>query len=384
MKNTKFLAFYIALITCFLLASCQSNQQIAGSQHKLVVDKWRALSQYAYGVLNRYEISFGARLSVNKNDVEHPLELGEFTLLHKTSASQIDLLAPSFEKKLLCDPQCSLITEYVTNSAVNSTKLTQQFDKDEFKLFKFYGDLVLLEETFSSLEQLDSHLFPQYLHWLILQNARFDSLIELSDYLNVNLSEQAFTEFINDPSKVYSLLELDKSFDLITPESQKNNELVNLEPEAALIVDENWQDISEIDEAFAFETLVFDENYTETDYLAEKWPESAVRDDGIVATLISKTLDWGQLKTIDIEIGDQVCSFNENYFGFVTDVTGQEYSTYVIGEMQTENDNVLTNLPSGSAFTQPNEIKFKVIKASMVLNDNNIAPCKIALLNTNT
>ena len=389
------LYFFISLFVNFFLVSCQSPQQIAGIEHKLVVDKWNSLSKYAYGVLNRYELSIGARLSVDDSQFKKNFVLSDFKLLHQTSALQIDLLAPSFEEKIICMPQCSLITEYVADSSVNATLLKQYFDDVEFKLFKFYGDLVLLDGAFKELESLNADLFPSYLNWLIAQNASFDSLLELTDYLNEKLSKEEFVGFINDPKKLYSLIELDNTlrvddnfsndlsgvngelpafelsqFSSEEPQEllyiqkiQDAKELVNIESEFLLTEEADWKEnIADIIES-------------------EFWPKSDVGNDGVVATITSKQVDWQQLQNFEIAIGDQICSYSENYFGFVTDVVGNKYSAYVIGKMQIEIDNVLTDAPEGAIFNRPTAGDFAIIKEPIVLNKDNVAPCDIALLN---
>ena len=369
--------YYLIIFSLFLnvLMGCQSAQQIAGDEHKLVVDKWRALSKYAHGVLNRYNISLGTRLSVDATNEKNPFILDDFQLLHKTSALKIDLLNPSFERKIICTPECSFITEYMADSSINATLLKQYFDDIEFELFKFYGDLVLLEGAFKELEEINQALFPKYLLWLITENKSFNSLIGLTEYLNKSLSKSNFIEFINDPSKRYSLIEFDESLNPIFPFKsdygnsdnqelsviESNGELTNIEPEFILTEQPGWQ-----------------EN-VEAIIESEFWPETLSSNDGVVASISSAESSWSLLKELDVSLGDQVCSFQEESQEQIQDVVDQITMSRIY--LQELPDSIVKDAIPGTIFMQPLEERFSIIKQNIVFSQDAIAPCNIALLN---
>lgn len=368
-KNYHFI-FY-CIIVFFYLPGCQSPQRIAGSDHKLVVDKWNALSQYAHGVLNQYDISLGTRLSVNENNGIQAFHLSDFKFLRKTSALQIDLLAPSFNHKIICTPECSFLNEYIDDYLINATLLKQYFDEVEFELFKFYGDIVLLEGILKTLEEIDENLFAQYLRWLIAQNKGFNSLNEFTDYLNEKLSEDEFFNFINDPIKMYSLIELDKSLDVISPfendiSNRENSfiakELLDIEPEFMFTKPNDLQEIPSV----ALES--------------ELWTSIEIGADGLISVFNSNDIDWQSLKGVEILIGEQVCSYEENYFGFVTEIVGRKFLVFIVGQMKEKSDSILKSAMNGAIFSQTEEQYFSMVKQNITFMRDEIAPCNVAYL----
>ena len=54
--------YSLGILLLCLLTACQSSLQLAGSQHKLVVDKWGELSAYADGTLQEFDIAIAGQL----------------------------------------------------------------------------------------------------------------------------------------------------------------------------------------------------------------------------------------------------------------------------------------------------------------------------------
>ncbi|MGJ8691248.1 MAG: hypothetical protein ACSHW0_02060 [Thalassotalea sp.] len=375
---------FIFTICTSLLFSCQSPQQIAGSDHKLVVDKWKALSLYADGVLNQYDIALGARLTVDKSS-EHQFILKDFALLKKASAEHINLLSPSFEDKIICTPECSLLTEYTSNSEVNATLLKQYFDDYEFQLFKFYGQLSLLDDSLAELETIDKKLLPYYLTWLIEKNNHFDKLIDLSDFLTEMLSTEQYLSYINDPKKQYSMLAAEQPQEITRwqtlDDGQEITELVAPEliaPELSHIQDDfvameldNIELDSQAKEQSTWQTAAIAQEVT-------FWQQEGTGD-GVNISISSEVVDWQILQQLDVSIGDKVCSFNGNYFGIVTEVLGTKFSVYVVGQLQVEIDNILSSAPDGAIFKQSGLVRLYPVQAVRDFSQDQIAPCQVEL-----
>ncbi len=196
----RLIKFTIICLSLLAGVGCQSIIKIAGTEdHKTVYEKWRELVSYAESDLADYGIKIIAQLKVKTLNSKEEFYLSNIKLSSSSNALNIDLLSPQFETKLVCDPVCYQLTEYVRTRDEDKdgyTLLTAFFDKHEYELFDFYAKTMVLNKKIATLEAMNSVLLSSYFLFLLEEEKIFESLDEFSPYLENSLSELAYQDYI--------------------------------------------------------------------------------------------------------------------------------------------------------------------------------------------
>jgi hypothetical protein len=346
---------FIFTIALFLsITGCQTKLGVAGDNHKTVTAKWGELGRYAESEIGQYGVTITAKLKHEYMTKKTEFTLWDIQLAISETSFDIDLLVPSFEDKYICTPVCYQLTEYQPNLDITgNTLLTEYFTNHEFELFKFYGDLLLLNKNLSILKNENPLLLNKYLNWLAENAKSFSDFNEFSHYLNATLTPAAMAKFVNLRS-VYTQERL--STFLPTPDKKWTDD--NLDPP-----DKKWTDDN-------FDSP--DKNWELSKFELNK---ANMQNEGIVMyNTGNKSLSIKKLK-----IGTQVCTITENYFGNLKNIDGSEYIVNIRGQAKLEIDGAIFDAPKGTILSPSSQVSFLPLDKLMSFNRDELKQCELTI-----
>ena|GEM_PF-4220972 len=420
-------------ILCFLLVltGCQSTLDVAGEEHKTVTDKWKELSKYAESNIEDYGITINARLAIS---ADQKFKLTHFKLSSRQSRQDINLLSPNFEHKYICSPKCYQLIEYFNLSGEDGTTLlTNYFDRHEFELFKFYGDIQLLNKQLAKLAVHDQRLLKSYLTSLAYQRISFESANDFILFLTTSLTVSALESFSENPEDLFSNFlknyqsvnggqwtgdrtehddwtSVSKEQNEWTGIIMENNEWTNITDEQkkwAITTDEQdkwtgvsqeqsaWADVSEEQSEWT-EVNKEHNGWTASSELPEKtwsakltvlpealWMKEASdqknsKVDGEPTGkegLNNDQLAWQSAKASPILIGHNVCSYRESYFGVVVALSFDTVTVNLLGQAKVIREGVVYPAEQGDLFTLNENLYFSPITEKRTFDKADLASC---------
>jgi hypothetical protein len=402
-------------MSCFLLAGfgCQSTLDIAGGEHKTVSEKWRALSNYAESNIGNYGITITARLAIGEDE---NFKLTHFKITNKPSRQDIDLLTPNFENKYICSPTCYQLIEYFNFSGQDGTTLlTNYFDRHEFELFKFYGDIQLLNNQLVKLANHDQRLLQSYLTSLAHQSTSFERAKEFTQFLNTILTLAALDNFADNPEEIFSHFlknyqitnenqwkKVNTEQDGWTGENTEQNEWTgenteqdgwtgsNTEQDGWTVSNteqdgwtgsnteqDHWTASTETPEvAWSSETTIS----PETIWLKEL-PEQTHSTDNIVLASNqppdNPLLSWQSARAYPIKVGDNVCSYQESLFGIVAEISVNQVIVNLLGQAKRINEGIVYPAEQGDLFAINENVYFSPLTKKKSFEKHEIARCSL-------
>lgn len=408
-------------LCCFIVFGCQSRLDVAGGEHKVVTEKWMELSKYAESNLDDYDVTITARLAIKENK---KFKLTHFKVNTLPTRQDINLLAPSFDNKYICSPLCFQLIEYVNGLGENgSTLLTNYFDRHEFELFKFYGDIQLLNKQITKLAKYDQRLLKSYLTSLAHQGASFELAKEFVQFLTAALTISAMENFKDNPEILFShILKNNQIFTDTSKEQhkwttnnkevidwvndfQELNEWTDITTEQA-----NWEDISKVSaegnewvnvsneqvswamankekDGWLISTAVPELIWSnkgaqqpEALWLKDTILQNTSTDDinsSATSTPQENDLSWQTARTFPIKVGHNVCSYQESYFGVVVEILAEKVIVNLLGQAKVINEGVIYPADAGGLFTISDNLYFSPLTGKKSLNTSDVASCSL-------
>ncbi|MFT5852082.1 MAG: hypothetical protein ACI87J_002058 [Colwellia sp.] len=344
MYQFKSIKHFYNIVIIALLFGCQTPIENAGSEHKLVGEKWSALSGYAKSHLTSFDLTISARLAITPSIGNNQFKLTDFKLSKNTNVFNIDLLMPKFEHKYICMPECMQLIEYNKKSTSDGqTALSSYFEKYEFELFKFYGDLYILNKQIELINNKYNGTLVVYLNWLNDQNYSFTSLNDFFSFLTTSLTISEIDKFISEPSRLYS------SKSMIQPSNSIEKDWIS----PSILTN----DIPELSE----EIILPDAS----------WP---VNHSIVVQNKISSFQSVKKLS-----VGKVVCSFTNNYFGIVLSFDKEEAKVLVKGQAKQINDGIIAELEAGALLNEKLDYFFTPLHEEILLSKSQLFSCEIEM-----
>jgi hypothetical protein len=369
----------------FLIASCQTPIESAGSDHRIVTEKWYELSKYAESQLKNHDVTITAKLAINKLG---EYKLSDIRLNTKETPFNIDLLAPNFNSKYICSPMCVQLVEYTNSSDVSGyTLLTSYFDQHEYQLYKFYGEIMLLNNQIKQLELINPNLFSDYLNVISKQEKSFNIPSKFIEYLRTSLSPQSFLKYLDSP--------IDPMISEVSFQEKETADWKNETNEEApwlasqrviknnstgqstlsnnnITPDSLWklQNLTEKDEYLTPNSLWLTKTLTED----EKINIASIKVTNSQFNVKSGNV-WEDIRYIKIKKNDTVCSYAESMFGQVVQIQENIIKVLVIGQAKKSTDNIISNVPKGFLFKLEQNINFAPLYGYKDFQRSNIALC---------
>lgn len=346
----------LVILASLFLLGCQSSIDLAGEHHALVFNKWRSLYAYAAGDLVNRQLIVVAKLGIDIESDIRMFKLTDIRLAQQEKNTDINLLQPTFEHKYICIPICMQLAEFYSGQGSNNeTLLTEYFSKHEYELFKFYGEISLLNDQLISLKNINDTHITTYLTWLAMENKSFDTLPTFVSYLKTSLSVDNYIAFINDAARVYSLV--------ITPEVTEGGLIDNIGvPHESLL----WAQLNET--AVPHESLIWTPvNDTEL-----------MNGLGLNNNQEKNELYWKEIRKKPVNIGDTVCIFENNSFGVISEINGASVTVNLVGIMEIVVDGLPAEAKAGEIFFLDENHIFLPMSVTKKYQVEEVASCNIA------
>ncbi|MBC3766759.1 hypothetical protein [Neptunicella marina] len=386
MKFVKYHFFFLVspILTVFVVSGCSTQLKIAGEQHHNAAEKWYALSQYTASWMPKYGFTVTAQLSFRTEGNEVLPYLSSITLSRKAGISNIDLLIPEFENKFICIKQCMQLTELqLMQGSYGNTLLSQYLKAYEFALFDFYAEMFLLNDKLALIQTINASKLSNYLNYLSNIHEEFKTLKSLTDWLGEQITPAKFKDFLNDPTLEYKAT-VNAYF------KDQNVNLLASEPDSAWQIDDQQRYLSEDKmEKGEVEKDAMDPTQSwivgELVHSPDQYWQSAndVPQESInwlsLKEVYFDTKIWEEAKQAGVVVGDTVCSYQDNYFGVVSESNDREISVFVQGQGRTIRDGLIIMLPRGALFTPESTLTFLPIATKMNFAIDDIAICTINL-----
>ncbi len=357
-------------VVSFCLFGCQSRLDIVGQDHALVVKKWQELAKYIDNSTTNNPFTIVGKLAVDRqSDIERFI-LTDIHLSQQETPFELNLIRPTFQNKYICLPVCIQLTEYFSNSQESSTMLNLYFEQHEFELFKFYGDVVLQNDNINALYELSPITATRYFNWLIHKEQKFNDLASMSQFLTLALTQESLITFLNDPEQFYGSL-------LAQSQEAFNSHKVSEDGISSLNVAEDG--ISSLN-------------------VAEDGINSLnVAEGGIITPTADETLlvlndhrqevrlqNWLQIKDHPLAIGDQVCHYEQNEFGTVNEIIGNQVQVRLVGKLIKLEDGIQVSTFPGDIYNKQLQHVFTPMNRVESYKANSIAACQLDEWNLST
>jgi len=384
MKNICYMGFkpFCYLIFTISLFSCQSQLDIAGEEHKTAAEKWYALANYTQSDLTKFGVTITAQLSVVEET--QTFKLTNFKINNNETRRDINLLAPYFESKFICKSECYQFLEYVNENEVKGeTLLSHYFSQHEFQLFKLYGDIVILNESLQNLAKINTPLLPSYLKYLSEQNISFTEPKDFILYLEMALSEKSFSAFLANPKGLYREFLENYNMQPNTGWSNDTNKETSMwssneqsEPDYQLEFTLEGEESKSWSSESISPSLKWSTNGKTT--VTKDWEvqhsEDALwsNDIGLKEKEVSL---WKAAKKLPIVVGQNVCSYEDNFFGVVVSIDNDKVEVLLLGQAKMIKDGVVESIAKGSLFQSNGEFYFFPESGKQIFSTSEVATC---------
>ena len=359
------------------LIGCQSQIAKTGQAHKLAVDKWQALANYATSELVNHDVTITARLQLSQEGRRVGHNLVDIKLSAVEHMDEINMLSPQFLMKYACHTQCARLAEYVPAPfMLEHSLLINYFSDYEFELFRFYADIMLLNERINHLSNLNPELVSVYLQAIVNHNIDFDSLSEFSNFLNFMLSTDQLAMFVENKN-------------IRLGDTPWNSKINNRWKQLAVTPDVLWQDIAAA-AATAAANLGLVTAPT-ADYLwqldtqqpNDTW-QALTKDEELFGTpdvplTASRTNDWDIARQNDYNVGDSICSYSDNIFGVVSSINANSVSITAIGQVKLISDGIVSDREQGILFVLEEDIYFAPLDEVRTFDKGDLAVCEVEI-----
>jgi len=360
--------FYLSMCSFIFMTGCSTPIKQAGKEHATSIAKWNELARYAESKFKDYPIAITAQLALLNSETGYAYQLKNIQLSKKENSYNINLLAPDFEHKYICNPICYQLLEYVENSPTHgSTLLNEYFALHEFELFSFYGELFKMNDRLERLTSINTSQLNNYFHYLHYEKRRFQTLDSFAKYLSENLTEEKYQAFLDDPNAKTIRQKASQVSSLFKQPPEANSTWSypseNTTPEMQL-----WQHLNDIEK----------NNWTQFPE-SNDWQLSDFKPKHFTKTSSGNHVHgaWLMAKNIDVQPNNYVCSYSDNKFGRVSKMSDSNIQVELIGQAKLLQDGILYDLEEGALFNGANQaITFLPLQGSQSFSRLNIAMCQ--------
>ncbi|MCP4321441.1 MAG: hypothetical protein GY951_18525 [Psychromonas sp.] len=360
----------------------------------MTVEKLQALIQYGESTLPEYGISITAQLIQQPKNNTHSAssyQLSNIKLNDQSPHNAINLLSPWFHNSYICNPVCSQLTEYKSETNQGATTLLNYyFQLHQFEFYDFYVEIYKLNRKIEQLQEIQPLLLKDYLLYLVDQQAPQTSLMDFIALLTQSLSTTAYQYYLQQPTlRVGKYISSTANEQNIWILNQSNTESAEWQKTTSKNSEtEEWQKTPSENA----EVQGWRENSSES---AETQPWKNADESNIhkhisnphkqpaSTVIIPSPTQWKATKSNNLDIGDIACSYHGNMFGKVialhnaSNNKNKTVSLSLLGEVKNVHDGIIKNQISGYLFnTSQSVINFKPIKGVKVFFANNISKCQ--------
>ncbi|WP_057832181.1 hypothetical protein [Colwellia sp. TT2012] len=341
-----------AFICCLLLSGCSNtvpleqleNKQLLQSLYQVNQKKWLVASSRENDLFKRYNLKVLASIEWKKRSDAQTYSFKNITLVGDDDKYTINLLNPEFSQTMACGWYCEYLDQPITQAmTLRYTMLDKIYEKEKQQLHNFYSSINRLNNNLAKLPEDKLILLPNIIKELKNKPEVFDSLADLMGFLNNYFDEVDFKN-----------ISLGKDI-ISTREIIVNNAM--LDPEYDL--QHRFSEPQTLQQLLGIPPL-------------EPRPVEISND-----IKISVESRWLIQQKLPIYNDQFVCSYKENYFGYITNIEQNKITVALKGQVKEFLDGLLLNMENGLLFNKNQDISFITLEKNKIFNKTGLAPCSL-------
>jgi hypothetical protein len=372
----------ITTLLCAGLTGCLStikNQETSippeikpTALYQLSKVQWQQSAFRPNDIFNRYELKLMASIKWEKRSDSETYKFEKIKFSITDDPYSINLLHPQFMNKMACGWYCEYLDQPITQPVLGQyTMLDKIYEGKKPELLNFYDSLKRLNDKLLQLKPAQLKLMPNIIAKLSIIEQEFDTLEQVTGYLNDYFDEVDFNANLN--------ADLSTQTDTIVFSHQpkaisfKNNEikisphkdLVSFsgsDPDAALLASfKKAEKISYKQELIAAESPI------------NRFNTQSISPSEKTNNKLESTVDEG-----DFSISQFICSFQDNYFGEILSIQGDVINVALKGQAKKLKDGKVIDAQPGILFEENTEFSYLQLDENKNFTQNQILDCNLS------
>jgi len=338
--------------------------------------QWQQNAFRPNDIFNRYELKLMASIKWEKRSDAKTYKFEKIKFSTIADPYSINLLHPQFMNKMACGWYCEYLDQPITQPVLGQyTMLDKIYEGKKPELLNFYDSLKRLNDKLLQLKPAQLKLMPNIIAKLSIIEQEFDSLEQVTGYLNDYFDEVDFNADFNAELNA----DLSTQTDTIAFPNQpkaisfKNNEikisphkdLVSFsgsDPDAALLASfKKAEKISYKQELIAVESPI------------NRFNTQSISSSEKTNSKLESRGDEG-----DFSISQFICSFQDNYFGEILSIQGDVINVALKGQAKKLKDGKVIDAQPGILFETNTEFSYLQIDENKSFTQNQISDCNLS------
>ena len=329
-----YLPFTAITLMIFGLSGCASKDSIK-MKHMSTIQQWKSAAHKTNTLLLKHNnVRISARLVVRYTPSGDQFLLDGFSIGKNTTDNSIDLLTPQFSKVRACSWKCYYLGDILDNSILPAqTYLTRFYNVNESDISRFYDIINRIGITILNYSADKQQLFIDNI--MLNEPNSFESLATLETFILT-----AFKDSVTG--------------------NTDENDLTRDEKQALLTSAENLN--------YANNKLSYIQSPIGKTYITKSHK--------IAITSTSKAETYENENT-DLVEAQTVCSIQENTFGKVTKIEGDEITVHLTGQVKINNDGIYVTPSPGFLLDSFAAFSYVDIDEVKVFDRKNLFKCDV-------
>jgi len=338
------------------------------SLYQLNKVQWQENAFRPNDIFNRYELKLLASVAWEKRSDAETYKFKKIRFTSTDDSYAINLLHPQFTNKMACGWYCEYLDQPITQPMLGQyTMLDKIYEGKKPELLNFYDSLKRLNDKLLQLKPTQLKLMPNIIAKLSVIEQEFDSLEQVTGYLNDYFDEVDFNAdlltqtdkiiFLNQP-KVTSF----KNKDIKTA---PHNNLVSFsgsDPDAALLA--SFKKAAKIS---------YKQDLTTVEPPINKLNIQSISFSEQVNNKLENKVNEG-----DFSISQLICSFQDNYFGEILSIQGDVINVALKGQAKILMGGQVIDAQAGVLFEANAEFSYLQLDENKNFTKNQISDCNLS------
>ncbi len=368
-------------------------------------DQWQRAAFRPNDIFNRYELKIFASVKWKKRTDASSYRFENIQIGGDSDSYTFNLLHPQFSGKMACGWYCEYIDQPITRPVIGPyTMLDKIYEGQQSELLNFYDSLKRLNDRLLSVDPDYLHLMPSIIDRLATTPMGFESLAHVVGYLNDYFDDIDFAAEFERLPAVDGVITADAQDTAQLPENQVQAAEQD-DSDSTITVDTLTQTPAIAETAIDSQPFDYGERNESSQFLDTPNPDSALLASFEAAPLMPYMLQsepppapqytpppapvavsdpaksttdnslWSTLNQREINIGQFVCSYQDNYFGEVAAINGQTVNVALKGQAKSLKDGLFVAAEPGVLFLTDADFSYLQSEDSKTFTQHQLAPC---------
>jgi hypothetical protein len=350
---------------CALLVACSSSSDIINVaplfkqtpiyHHNKTL--WQQSALGSESIFARHGLKIFAAITWQKRSNGETYRFSNIQIAPEADQYAINLLHPDFSQKMACGWYCEYLDQPISQTTLGPyTMLDKAFEGNQSLLYGFYDEMHRLENNLQSLSPKRLAVIPEVIAQLVNTQQKFDSLKQITAFLNDYFDDIDFQQFSPEQQALASPFPLLGGYQSISVSRETELTVTDADLLATFTPEPSLEALLKLN--------------------GNKQTQNIPADlSSAPSTLPSPDTLWLQQKSLPILIGQVVCSYQDNYFGEVTAVNGNRINLALKGQVKQLIDGIVMSAPAGTLFSKDSKISYLDTDGQRSFSRSQLAPC---------